>query len=189
VLRQQRRKKLRRARKVTKTGRRKGEMTELWVDVAIAESLRSAAGNVCGGANPGYQVSDFIAMYPQFGPSQNGTRPIPEAIIQVYVNLATASLQEARWLDAWPVGMGLFIAHYCTLYLQSLAAGAASSAEQIVGSAAALGPRSSQSAGDVSASYSELQALSSWGAWNLTIYGQQFATLAKVIGAGEMLIW
>jgi hypothetical protein len=50
------------------------------------------------------------------------TPPIPLAIIQLYLNLAAASLMQARWGQTWLVGMALFIAHYCTLYAKSDAA-------------------------------------------------------------------
>ncbi len=33
------------------------------------------------------------------------------------------------------------------------------------------------------------QDLKIWAAWNLTTYGVQFATMARVIGAEPMVIW
>jgi len=45
--------------------------------------------------------------------------PLPIAVIQLYLNLATASLQQARWQEQWFLAMGWFIAHYCTLYAQT----------------------------------------------------------------------
>ena len=44
---------------------------------------------------------------------------IPTTVIQMYLNLAYASLVEARWKEQWYVAMGWFIAHYCTLYAKS----------------------------------------------------------------------
>ena len=46
-------------------------------------------------------------------------QPIPATIIQLYLNLAYASLVQARWVESWPVAMSLFIAHYCTLYART----------------------------------------------------------------------
>ncbi len=197
--------------------------------------------------------------------------PIPVAVIQLYLNLAQASLVEERWEDSWYISMALFIAHYCTLYaksdstevmetlttalhgetpsgavpgtvytlsgpppgsgLQSLTknglflvpgtdytlggqtitlptatvggdvlwatwpvqtqtftsgapSGAAIAAQGLAG-----GIQTSKSVGDVSVGYQALASLESWGAWNLTSYGQQLATMAKIIGMGPMGIY
>ena len=48
--------------------------------------------------------------------------PIPVAITQLYINLATASLVQARWQEQWTVAMAWFVAHYLTLYARSDAA-------------------------------------------------------------------
>jgi hypothetical protein len=45
--------------------------------------------------------------------------PIPVTVILLYLNLANASLIQARWQEYWIAAMALFIAHYCTLYAQS----------------------------------------------------------------------
>ena len=45
--------------------------------------------------------------------------PIPVAVIQMYLNLATASLMQCRWEEEWFPAIGLFIAHYCTIYAQT----------------------------------------------------------------------
>ena len=50
------------------------------------------------------------------------------------------------------------------------------------------GIQASKSVGDVSVSYAQLTSLENWGQWNLTKYGQQLATMARVIGSGPMLI-
>ena len=197
--------------------------------------------------------------------------PIPVVVIQLYLNLAAASLVQARWQDAWTLAMGWFIAHYCTLYarsdasqvqtaLQSIthgevpqgAVGQATytlsapppggvlqtlsnnglfltpgvgytlngttitlanpqpgdnlyatwiaeqmtvntaipySGAQIAAQGLAGGIQTSKSAGDVSVSYQPLASIEDWGQWNLTSYGQQFASMARVIGAGPMLVW
>jgi hypothetical protein len=190
----------------------------------------------------------------------------------MYINLATAALDVCQWgPEQWPVAMGWFIAHYCTLYaqtdvadmqtamltvihgevpsgaipgtvyqlsaappggaLQSLtrngiflmpdadytlvsnsitlvhSTGASDElyatwpipqqsfssslpvGAQIAAQAVATGILTSKSVGDVSASYQALVALEDWGAWNLTKYGQQLATMAKVVGSGPLLVW
>lgn len=45
--------------------------------------------------------------------------PIPTGVIQLYLNLAYASLVQARWQEMWYLAMSLFIAHYCTIYAQT----------------------------------------------------------------------
>jgi hypothetical protein len=84
--------------------------------------------------------------------------------------------------------MGLFVAHWATLYLQSLVP-AGSTAKEIVGAGLNRGILVSKSAGDVSAGYKDIASLDDWGAWNLTVYGQQFATLGNTIGMGGMYVW
>lgn len=196
---------------------------------------------------------------------------VPTAALLLYVNLANASLQFARWQDNWYIGMNWFVAHYATLYARSDAAeliqtvqsavhgeipagtipgtvytlsavppgGVLQSltkngvfqspsvdytltgqtvtlvvatqvgdvlyavwpttatvstmvqptATQVAAQGLANGIQTSKSVGDVSASYSVLTSLENWGAWNLTLYGQQLATMAQVIGMGPMVIW
>jgi hypothetical protein len=198
-------------------------------------------------------------------------QPVPAGVVLMYLNLAYASLSQARWQEQWPVAMGWFIAHYCTLYAKSDAsevfetlqttmhseapAGAAPSTTytlsaappggslqsltkngafltpgvdytlvgatitltvatttrdtlyavwpvqtqtftaaalngaQIAAQGLAGGIQTSKSVGDVSVGYQPLSALEDWGAWNLTSYGQQLATMARVIGSGPMLVW
>ena len=45
--------------------------------------------------------------------------PVPSTVIQLYLNLAVASLQQARWQEQWYLAVGWFIAHYLTLYAES----------------------------------------------------------------------
>ncbi len=45
--------------------------------------------------------------------------PIPIIVVQMYLNLAHASLVQARWGGEWWIAIGLFIAHYLTLYAKS----------------------------------------------------------------------
>lgn len=51
------------------------------------------------------------------------------------------------------------------------------------------GIQTSKSVGDVSVGYQPLSALEDWGQWNLTLYGTELATMARVIGSGPMCIW
>jgi hypothetical protein len=60
---------------------------------------------------------------------------------------------------------------------------------QIAAQGLAGGIQTAKSVGDVSVSYQTLASLEEWGAFQLTKYGQLLATLAKVNGAGPMVIY
>jgi hypothetical protein len=113
---------------------------------------------------------------------------IAVVVMQLYVALASASLVQARWLSMWPMAMALYVAHFCTLYANS-GGDQNSTLGQIASQGLATGILVSESAGDVSDSFQPVQGLESWGAWNLTTFGQQLATFAKGIGSGPMLVY
>jgi len=156
-----------------------------------ANQIASNASNLRTGDNPLYAVADFVSIYTAFGPDADENYVIPVAILQVYIDLANASVQEARYHESWQLCMGLFVAHFATLWLQSTAA-AGSPAAKVVALGEAKGLRTSKSVGDISVSidYSAIaQDLNGWAAWNLTTFGQQFATIAKLMGKGGMMVW
>jgi hypothetical protein len=202
--------------------------------------------------------------------------PVPAAVVQVYINLATASLKQNLYQDSWLLAMSLFVAHYLTLWaetdgpvlqtaIQNVLHGeqpvavagditgtqfalsaappggqlslyrngqyqtagtaadysmptattlslnvaiapddalyatwfttsttsstASPTASQVAAQGLATGILTSKSVGDVSAGYTVLESLKEFGAWQLTRYGQQLATLGKVIGSGPMVLW
>jgi hypothetical protein len=152
----------------------------------------SKAANIRFGTNPSYTSSDFFAIYPQFG-STGGDYPVSSptaylAYLTIIISLAQASISQNRWKDAWTLGMGLFIAHFMTLYLQSYNE-AGTAANIVAASGLAKGIVVAQSAGDVSESKQAIGALEEWGGFNLTIYGQQLADFGRLIGLGGMYIW
>lgn len=113
---------------------------------------------------------------------------LPLIVLQLYLNLANASLIQPRWLDYWQLAMSLFVAHMATLYLISEGA-PGTTPQQIAASGLAKGLNVSAAAGDVSKSVKYLEGWEDWGEWNLTIYGQQLMTYAAVIGMGPMYIY
>ena len=160
------------------------------VDIDV-NSIVSNASNLRAGENPSYALGDFLSVYPQFGPDTNGNYVVPTTILQMFINLANASLQESRYHDAWALCMGYFVAHFATLWLQGTA-NAGSSATQVLAAGKAQGLDTSESVGDISVStdYSAIaNDLNGWAAWKLTIYGQQLATIGKLVGKGGMLVW
>lgn len=164
-------------------------------------SLIAAASNLRSGDNPPFTLADFYALYPAYGPREVPADPpatdpvithlVDPFIIEMYIGLADAVVREARWRKMWKIAMGLFIAHFVTLYLQSVT-GESSSAAQVIAAGQARGLMSSKSVGDVSVSYdfsAIANGLEGWAAWNLTSFGQQFGTLARMVGKGGMYVW
>lgn len=157
---------------------------------ARVDQLTATASNVFSGTNPSYALSDFIVVYPQFGPNADGNYLVPTIILQMYVDLANACVKQVRYRSYWALCMGFFIAHFATLFLQGTAS-PGSSAAQVLEAGKAQGLTTSESVGDVSVStdYGTIAAsLSGWAAWNLTIFGQQFATIGKMVGMGGMYV-
>lgn len=149
------------------------------------------ASNIKNGSNPPFLLSEFLQTYPQFGPDINGKSVIPQEIVQMYINLADSSIKEARWHGYWPLAMGWFVAHFCTMYLQGTADPTSGAAAVLV-AGQAKGLNASESVGDVSVStdYTTIaQDLDGWAAWKLTIYGQQLATIGKLVGKGGMYVY
>lgn len=109
--------------------------------------------------------------------------PVAPAVIQLFINLANASLMSSRWREAWPLAMGLYVAHFLTLFVQSDGL-ATSTPGQIVTSGMQVGILTSQSADGVSMGSQPVTGLASWGAWTTTTYGTQLATIARAGGAG-----
>lgn len=196
---------------------------------------------------------------------------VPIFVLQSFINLARNTLPFNFWQDDWWRGIGLNVAHYATLWLQTDAMDLVTATQAIVhgevpqgaipGTVYALsaappggqlqsltknglfqtptvdytlfgnvitmlfatvdddalyatwpqqvtttttayptaalavaqglasGILTSKSVGDVSAGYTPLASLESWGAWNLTRYGQELATIGKIIGMGPTIIW
>lgn len=159
-----------------------------------SEQIIANASNIRSGENPAYTLEDFYALYPAYAP--RGTEPdttylVDPVIMQMYLDMANAVVQESRWRKQWKIAMGLFVAHFLTLWLQSTA-GANASAAQVIAAGQAKGLMSSKSVGDVSVSYdfaTITQGLDGWAGWNLTTFGTQYATLAKIVGKGGMYVW
>lgn len=113
---------------------------------------------------------------------------VPLPIIAAYIFLATSSIVQQRYQEMWLMAMALFIAHYLTLWLQTQSSTPNANALQIASSGLAMGIKVAKSAGDVSTGQQVLAGLEDWGAFQLTAYGQQFITIAKVIGSMPMFL-
>lgn len=116
---------------------------------------------------------------------------VPLVVLQMYMSLANTCIIQARYKGPWIICMGLFIAHWLTLYLQGTAS-AGSPAAKVIAAGEAKGLRVSKSAGDISTSidYNAVaNDLEGWAAWKLTTYGTQFATIGKMVGKGGMMVY
>ena len=67
------------------------------------------------------ELHEHSKMYPQFAKTENGVPVIPAVVKQAWFNLAYASLSYNRYHELWRTCMGLFIAHWLTLFLQTQA--------------------------------------------------------------------
>lgn len=155
-----------------------------------ADQVTIAASNIKTGTNPTYVLDDFYSRYPQFGPATDGTYVIPQLMTQLYLDLADNCIKEARWHGYWKLGMSLFIAHFCTLYVQGIA-DPNSGAAGILKAGQARGLETSVSVGDVSVStdFSIIASgIDSWANWITTSYGAQLAGIGKLLGKGGICI-
>lgn len=147
------------------------------------QQLVSKASNIKG-EKGGYTVHDFLSMYPQF------TGIIPDEVLDMYVELGRSCVAKDRYHSMWKAAIGLFVAHFCTLYLESMRPeGAGASA--VLESASAAGMVTSESADGVSYSRdnSALSDLAGWAAFKMTAFGVQFAAIARLAGKGGMYVW
>ncbi len=144
----------------------------------------SQASNIKKEEHPEYTKETFLLLYPQF----RGV--LPDAALDMYVDLGLSCVNYKRFNRMWKAAIGLFIAHFCTLYLQSMQPEGAD-ASQVLASASSAGMVTSESADGVSYSRdgSALNDLNGWAAFKMTTFGVQFATMAKLVGRGGMYVW
>lgn len=155
------------------------------------QSRVSEASNIVVSENPAFILSDFLAIYPQFGPNDLNVWRVPEVVLTMFMNMANHCVFEKMWGEQWKYAMCLFIAHFATIHLMG-AADANSPAGAVLSAGKARGIETSKSVDSVSVSidYSSIsQDLNGWAAWKLTIYGTQLATLAKLTSKGAMYVY
>lgn len=144
----------------------------------------SQASNIKKEEHPEYTKETFLLLYPQF----RGV--LPDAALDMYLDLGLSCVNYKRFNRMWKAAIGLFIAHFCTLYLQSMQP-EGTDASQVLASASSAGMVTSESADGVSYSRdgSALNDLNGWAAFKMTTFGVQFATMAKLVGRGGMYVW
>lgn len=155
-----------------------------------AEQVAVSASNIKIGNNPEFTLEDFYNQYKQFGPNSNAEFIVPEIVMQMYLNLADASIKQSRWHSSWELAMGWFMAHFLTLYVQGVA-DPNSGAAGVLRAGKAKGLDTSKSVGDVSVStdYNLIASgIDGWANWMSTTYGTQLATIGKFMGKGGMVV-
>lgn len=150
------------------------------------EAAFEVASNIReGNGGEYYDVHDFRRAMPAFT-----AEIISNQILAHYCEMANRAVQRARWGSLWEEGIRLYIAHFAVLYLQSAPA-AGATLDEILNAGKVQGSISSKSVGGVSISLDNSAAQSDfngWGAFKLTSFGQQFITLARMVGKGMMVV-
>ena len=77
--------------------------------------VRAAAANL-GFQQGDYTAEQFQADYPQFFNAE-GKSLLPPAMLSEIIRMANAAVQPDKWLESWRYAVGLYVAHYATLYL------------------------------------------------------------------------
>lgn len=151
--------------------------------------VRAAAANLGSGAPGTYTAEQFQEDFPQF--FNSGGQPLlPAYMLEDIIRMANAAVQPDRWGEGWRYAVGLYVAHYVTLYLRGYAA-SNETPEQAAASGALVGMVKSATLGDASVSYDTAAITAGtedWGDLNSTTYGQIFANRAKLIGMAGMLV-
>lgn len=151
--------------------------------------LQSKASGIIEGSPGAYTESMFLEDYPPFKNKTTGECFIPTGMLATFLAMCNDIVSPDRWGDSWRLAAGLFVAHYATLYLKTIQSSpdGSTSIQNAVASGQLFGIVNSATLGDASVSYDTsviTQSTQNWGQWNLTAYGQQYASLAKMMCMG-----
>ena len=83
--------------------------------------VRAAAANIGSGAPGNYTAEQFQEDFPQFFNAE-GQPLLPAAMLAEIIRMANTAVQPDRWGESWRYAVGLYVAHYVTLYLRGYAA-------------------------------------------------------------------
>lgn len=169
---------------------------DTWGDnpmLPLFEGAKRTAANIpAPGEQGNYSAEDFAEDYPEFYTLADGvyTPMLPAAMLERFVESANAAVIPSRWGSDWRLAVGLYTAHLVALRMQTYADGSTPGAA--ASNSANVGTVKSASMGDTSISYDNAATnagTEKWGAWNLTKYGSQLATMARMLGiAGTYVI-
>lgn len=153
---------------------------------------RNRAANIGDGDLGTYTLAYFQTDFPEFYIKTDAgtyTGMLPDAIVQRFIDSANSSVSPSKWGEDWRTAAGLFVAHFVALRLQTYADGSTPAAT--AANSANVGTVKSATMGDTSLSYDNTATNSGtekWGTWNLTRYGSQLATMARMIGIAGMYV-
>ena len=149
------------------------------------EAAKKQAANLTQPGEQGtYSKEMFLEDFPQF------TDLLPEGILTTFLTQVNDSVLPSRWGSMWRYAAGLYLAHFAAVYLKTYAP-ESSGAAQAAAKAQPAGVIKSATMGDTQISYDNSAVTigtEKWGSWNATQYGQQLATLARLVGMGGMWI-
>ena len=138
-----------------------------------------------------YSSALFLVDFPQFKKNGQGTSLVPDTMLQTFIGMANDSIFPDVWGSSYQYAAGLFVAHFCAMYLQTYADGSPNAAA-VAGNSGNVGTVKSATMGDTSVSYDNSAVTAGtekWGTWNATKYGAQLVTLARSLGiAGSYVI-
>lgn len=125
-------------------------------------------------------VADFRAIYPAFT-----VEFFPDTAVNFWLTSATAVLNKRVWGDIYDTATALYVAHNLALNAptRTLVNGQYLTGQVMPGLATGLA--ASKQVGGASISYNtEVGQLPEGGSWNLTVWGQEYLTLARSIAVG-----
>lgn len=150
---------------------------------------RTAANIAAPGEKGDYTLEMFQADFPEFYTKADGvyTPMLPTATLERFLKSCNNTILPSRWGSDWETAAGLFMAHLCALRLQTYADGSTPAA--VASNSGNVGTVKTATLGDTSLSYDNTATnagTEKWGTWNLTKYGSQLATMARMIGIAGM---
>ncbi len=128
-------------------------------------------------------VMDFLTLYPSF-------ENMPPEVLELMLQQANDTVLESRWHARWKLGVCLYAAHLLTLWLKTSTPDGADDAA-VAAAGQSRGTVTSKSVGGISVSYGASEAtgdLAGYGSLKDTVYGQQFASMARLVGRGMMVV-
>lgn len=157
---------------------------------AVLLHLRAQASGIKKPNNSTYTSEQFLAAYPQFATVVDEQPVVPDAVLDMFIDLTNEVVSEQRFGKMWEYCCGLYCAHMLTLWMLGQVP-ADSTAEDIVASGTAIGTVTSESADGVSYSLdtSAVRDLAGWADFTLTRFGVLYASIAKRLAKGGMYVW
>lgn len=151
-------------------------LSELHAVIARAVGIYSTTDN------PEYTSNNFLMAYPQFS-------IIDISVVDAWVGIAHQCVKYSLWDKTWELGMGLFIAHFLTLYQQTIEEDLGN---PVLSKGLSKGLITSESVGGMSVSYdlgSFTSEFDGWGTFKQTIFGQQYVHFLQMMGGFFILVW